>query len=91
MSAPLDLRPLWHYVERQFRIGPHTLHGPAHLRRVERNGLTLAEHRGADVRVVRLFAVLHDACRVDEGSDIGHGTPTASTCRVSALGPCRST
>ena len=68
-----DLRPLWEYVERQFALGPYTLHGPDHWRRVERNGLQVARHSGADVRVVRLFAVLHDARRVNEGADVGHG------------------
>lgn len=68
-----DLRRLWAHIERQFLLGPHSLHGPDHWRRVERNGLAVAAHSGADVRVVRLFAVLHDARRFDEGSDMGHG------------------
>ncbi len=69
----LDLRRLWAHVEQQFSLGPYSLHGPAHWRRVERNGLLVATHAGADVRVVRLFAVLHDARRHDDGADIGHG------------------
>ena len=72
-----DLRVLWGFVESQFILGPYSLHGPAHWRRVERNGLLVAPHSGADARVVRLFAVLHDARRHDEGSDIGHGQRAA--------------
>lgn len=68
-----DLRGLWAYVEGQFTLGPYSLHGPSHWRRVEKNGLLLAPRAGADVRVVRLFAVLHDARRLDEGTDTGHG------------------
>ena len=69
----LDLRGLWAYVEGQFELGPYSLHGPAHWRRVERIGLLVASHSGADVRVVRLFAVMHDSRRQDEGTDMGHG------------------
>ena len=69
----LDLSKLWAYVEDQFTLGPYSLHGPAHWRRVEKNGLLVASRSGADVRVVRLFAVLHDSRRQDEGADIGHG------------------
>ena len=73
MADALDLRALWTYVEQQFALGSHSLHGRDHWGRVERNGLAVAEHSGADVRVVRLFAVLHDARRLDEGADLGHG------------------
>jgi len=69
----LDLRNLWAYVEHQFELGPYSLHGPSHWRRVEKNGLLLAPRARADERVVRLFAVLHDARRLDEGTDMGHG------------------
>jgi len=74
MDRPDDLKGLWTYVTRQFALGLDSLHGPHHWRRVEANGLTLArETDGADVRVIRLFAVLHDARRLDEGTDWGHG------------------
>ena len=68
-----DLAKLWLYVESQFLLGANSLHGPDHWRRVERNGLSLAAESGADVFIVRLFAVLHDARRHDEGRDMGHG------------------
>ena len=81
-SHDADLRPLWAYVERQFVLGPYTPHGPDHWRRVERNGLEVARHcGGADVRVVRLFAVLHDARRLDDGADVGHGRRGADLAR----------
>src|SRR4051812_34275726 len=73
MAEALDLSALWQFVEGQFALGPHSLHGPAHWRRVEANGLAVAAQGGADVRVIRLFAVLHDSRRVDEGIDDGHG------------------
>jgi len=69
----LDLRALWAYVEDQFELGSYSPHGPSHWRRVEENGLLLAARAGADETVVRLFAVLHDARRLDEGTDTSHG------------------
>ena len=69
-----DLTRLWEHVEDQFELGAHSLHGPSHWRRVERHGRVLAGATpGADLCVVRLFAVLHDARRLDEGADWGHG------------------
>lgn len=49
------------------------MHGPAHWKRVEQNGLLLAAKTGADITVVRLFALFHDACRVNEFMEDGHG------------------
>ena len=48
-------------------------HGLEHWRRVEYNGLLIAESNGADVLVVSLFAYLHDSCRVNEMRDQDHG------------------
>ena len=44
-----------------------------HWARVLENGLRLAQVTGANVEIVQLFAVLHDARRVNEGTDDGHG------------------
>ena len=41
-------------------------HGVAHWARVLENGLRLAGETGANVEVVRLFAILHDSRRVNE-------------------------
>jgi uncharacterized protein len=57
----------------QFPLAPDSIHGPAHWRRVERNGLKLAAHTGADVSVIRLFAIFHDCRRENDLTDIGHG------------------
>ena len=40
---------------------------------MERNGLLLAAETGADVTIVRLFALFHDSKRADDGFDIEHG------------------
>ncbi len=52
-------------------------HGVAHWARVLENGLRLAPETGADVALVRLFAVLHDARRVAEWADPDHGPRAA--------------
>ena len=70
--------PIWEHVTAQFRCGPDSIHGPAHWKRVEKNGLLLATRTGADVTVVRLFSLFHDACRVSEDWDEGHGARGAA-------------
>ena len=72
MSA-IDWPILWKVVSDQFLLGHESLHGPAHWRRVEQNGLLLATRSGADVTVVQLFAIFHDSRRENEGSDLEHG------------------
>ena len=69
----IDWQTLWKVVSDQFPLGYESTHGPAHWRRVERNGLLLATRSGADVTVVRLFAVFHDSRRQNEGTDPQHG------------------
>ncbi|MBL9115062.1 MAG: hypothetical protein JNJ83_08635 [Verrucomicrobiaceae bacterium] len=73
MSA-IDFESLWHAVINE----PHqrdvfSVHGPDHWRRVERNGCILAARTGANVDVVRLFAIFHDCKRENDGHDPGHG------------------
>ena len=65
---------LWRTVTAQFHGDPdRSIHGAAHWRRVLRNGLLLATRTGADVTVVRLFAVFHDSRRYNDMDDPHHG------------------
>jgi uncharacterized protein len=57
-------------------------HGIAHWARVLENGLRLAGETGANVEVVRLFAVLHDSRRVSEVTDPDHGPRAAEFART---------
>lgn len=66
------------WVRGQFRLPQDSPHGPSHWRRVEEFGLRLAALTGADPCVVRLFAIFHDAARVGEDHDPGHGTRGAA-------------
>lgn len=51
----------------------HGIHGLPHWLRVERNGLYLAHAVGADTTVASFFALFHDARRINDGADPGHG------------------
>ncbi|MFO1095593.1 MAG: hypothetical protein U0992_20160 [Planctomycetaceae bacterium] len=54
----------------QFPLGRRSIHGPSHWERVDAWGQRLAASTpGADLVVVRLFAVFHDSRQVNEGAD----------------------
>jgi uncharacterized protein len=70
----IDFEALWKHVSASFFGDPiYSPHGPAHWKRVERNGLLLATRTGADVDVVRLFAIFHDSRRENDMTDPEHG------------------
>jgi uncharacterized protein len=59
------------------------IHGPAHWLRVRTNGLALARRTpGADSIVIEAFALLHDARRLDDLRDLGHGERAADFARA---------
>ena len=60
-----------------FACGEYSVHGADHWHRVETVGLELCEENGADKTIVRLFAILHDSCRLDDGADRLHGPRAA--------------
>lgn len=60
----------------------HGRHGISHWARVLENGQLLAERTDADLTVVELFAVLHDAGRQNEAFDPDHGARGAELART---------
>ncbi len=50
-----------------YALAPWGTHGLSHWARVWENGLRLAEATGADPTIVRLFAIYHDSCRLNDG------------------------
>ena len=68
----IDFAALQDYVYEN-RVFDSNVHGLAHWRQVEFNGLLLAKRTGADITVVRLFALFHDSKREDDGYDGEHG------------------
>ena len=70
----IDFDALWQAaIALPSHLSPYTVHGPDHWRRVERNALILASQSGANVSVVRLFALFHDSCRENDDYDPDHG------------------
>ncbi len=69
------------YCLSRFTCGTGSIHGPSHWGRVERMAVRLAHSTGANVVVVRLFAIFHDCCRADDGDDIDHGPRAAKLLR----------
>jgi uncharacterized protein len=65
-------------IRAQFRLDWHGIHGANHWARVMHHGLSLSEVTGADTRVTRLFAVLHDSQRHDDYADPEHGDRAAT-------------
>lgn len=70
----------------EFLVASHALghggfHGREHWLRVLQNGRLLATETGANVRVVELFALLHDSCRENEDDDPFHGQRAAAYTR----------
>jgi uncharacterized protein len=73
-----DRKRIWEQLTRSFHCGSGSVHGPAHWRRVERNGLFIAKRSGAVEEIVRLFAVFHDSRREHDGEDKSHGARGAA-------------
>lgn len=76
----IDFAALQEFVFNR-RIFDSEVHGLAHWRQVEFNGLLLARVTGADPVVVRLFALFHDSKREDDGYDGEHGQRGAAFAR----------
>jgi len=78
MNAPPCSRGLLLEIRQQYRLDWNGLHGASHWARVLSNGLRLCEATPELRReVIVLFALLHDACRHDDGHDGEHGVRAA--------------
>lgn len=69
----LVLKSLIHRILEDYFLPWHGTHGVGHWARVLENGIRLAKETKANLEVVQLFAIFHDSCRVNEGTDYGHG------------------
>lgn len=65
------------YLVQSHRLGHSGYHGKDHWQRVLINGRILAAATGANLKVVELFALIHDSRRENEDHDPEHG-PRAS-------------
>jgi uncharacterized protein len=73
LNASIDRRPIVQAILAEYVLPVNGHHGVSHWARVLENGLRLCEKIGAKIEVVRLFAVLHDSKRFNEGMDPDHG------------------
>lgn len=64
------------------RLYESDIHGIEHWHQVEYNGLLLAKKTGADIDVVRLFAIFHDSKRLDDAYDREHGARGAEFAKL---------
>jgi uncharacterized protein len=72
-TIPINFDAVWEHVTKESQCDPDWIHGPDHWRRVERNALKISASNGANVDVVKLFAVFHDSRRVNDSVDFKHG------------------
>lgn len=61
-------------IQDQYVLQWDGLHGISHWARVYENGLLLAKSLPVDPDLILLFAIFHDACRINDAVDPGHGT-----------------
>ncbi len=73
----IDFKIWWNFVENEFASSDSIIHGLGHIRNVEKDGIFLSEHLGADIICVRLFALFHDIKRENDGQDPEHGKRAA--------------
>jgi uncharacterized protein len=71
--SSLTTQRLINFVGREIRLDWNGIHGAPHCSRVRYHGLLLAEHTGANTRVVEYFAFIHDLGRQNEHYDPEHG------------------
>lgn len=76
MAEP-DFLALRQVAERKFHLAKTSTHGPKHWTRVEAGAVRLARSTGADLLVVRLFALFHDCARQNDEDDPEHGRRAA--------------
>jgi len=65
------------YLIEQCPLGNSRIHGIAHWKSVLINGRNLSKKTGANLKVVELFSVLHDARRENDDYDPAHGKRAA--------------
>lgn len=73
-ALQVDIDAVIDFVLKRWRLDD--MHGLPHWQRVACNGEQLATPE-TDLVVLRLFAYLHDSCRIDNGHDADHGPRAA--------------
>jgi uncharacterized protein len=66
-------KALLQVVLTQYQLPYYGIHGVDHWARVLENGRRLCQETGAELAVVEMFALFHDARRKNEHTDFNHG------------------
>ena len=72
-NCVVSLPQLIQAIRERYALPWGGLHGVSHWGRVYENGVCIAPATGGDAEVLVLFCLFHDACRLNEGRDEGHG------------------
>ncbi len=76
-TAIRDREGLIETIRRQYVLDWNGIHGWDHWMTVLATGKALAKDVKADLRIVELFALLHDSCRINDSHDPKHGPRAA--------------
>ena len=85
MLPESDIAKVKEFALKDWELGE--THGLPHWQRVERNGIILSTEvqngvayirEDINIKVIRMFAYLHDKCRLNNGSDLEHGIRAAN-------------
>lgn len=69
----MNLRSVVQVILEQYSLSHFGVHGVSHWARVLQNGIRLADVTGANKKIIQLFAIFHDAKRINEAVDYMHG------------------
>jgi len=74
----IQYKAIWDEVRAGFRLPLKSIHGYDHWQRVEGDAIKIARAEDAIIDVVKLFAIFHDSCRLDDNYDPDHGRRAAT-------------
>ena len=75
-------QPFLDFIAKQFQLDPLGIHGIEHWLRVLVTGRQIAKRINANVKVIELFALLHDSRRWNNMDDPLHGQRAAEFCEI---------
>jgi len=64
---------MWELAKEQFILDEYSIHGVVHWESVYENGIAIGKSVGADLDVIKHFAIFHDCKREDDDQDPFHG------------------
>lgn len=73
LSPDHQIAAILEAIRGQYVLDWNGLHGIGHWARVYENGLRISGELAVDPSILLLFSLFHDACRVNDHVDPGHG------------------